>query len=183
MEDMKFSRKQLKMLPTLAVVVLMLIFSAAPGAAQGSGFDVNYKLDPRLTRGIFLGTMWASPPLYDIISGTATYTIEARAQVDNPYGIPKLVSAEWVSTDTSLVTVTRTASNTVALRMLGQGETRVRVTRQGVSTTLYITAAYHTSDCTNLRVQVSQTSQPDLPAQTCSLATAQQVFMPLIVRR
>lgn len=168
----------------MVALAALLLFAAGGALASRSGatedtvaIQVYYKLDPRLTGGVHIGERWVSPPLYDIVGRRSTYTIDARVEGVTATGERNVVAADWVVTGPNLVAVSPTHDNMVALRVRSQGETQLEVTAEGMNKTLYISSAFQDSECNNLRVMVSQTSQPSAPTQEC------RVLLPLIISR
>ncbi|RPI31414.1 MAG: hypothetical protein EHM70_11565 [Chloroflexota bacterium] len=169
----KISVKIIILLLALVVVVLSgvrNVFASRQASIENEiAIQVFYKLDPRLTGGVHMGVRWVSPPLYNIISEEGSYTIVSRVEGISALGEWNVIASEWESTNPALVTVTPLYDNMVAIQIRGQGTATLNVSAAGFNQTLYVASAYLASQCTNLEVMVSQTSQPELPAQTCHL--------------
>jgi hypothetical protein len=180
MKSLKTSAKTILLIMALATALLSLGGSALASrqAANGSfiAIQVVYKLDPRLTGGVHMGERWVSPPIYDIISDRSKYTIEARVEGIAADGSRTVIAAEWTAADQNLVTVKPTYDNMVSIHITGQGNTSLQISAGGFAKTLDLAATYQASQCTNLRVILSQTSQPSVPAQTC------RVLIPMLTR-
>jgi hypothetical protein len=109
----------------------------APALAR---IDLSFKVDPRLTRGLYLGDRWASPPTFFIHQPLEGATVEARAQCKDLYGRALEVHPRWVPEDPELVTVTPAQGREVKIGVRRPGEARLRVSAEGVSRELTIKA-------------------------------------------
>lgn len=170
----KMSKKNL-----IILLVLIVLLVAAGGSALASrqtaaddfiAIQVSYKLDPRITGGVHVGERWVSPPMYDIISSRATYTIEARVEGVSATGERSTIPAVWLAANRGVARITPTHDNIVAIQIYAQGDTHLEVSAAGFTQTLELAAAYHAPQCTNLRVMLAQMDDPNLPMQTCSLS-------------
>lgn len=167
----KITSKKVILLLGLVIALLTIGSSALASRQMASGniiaLLVTYRLDQRLTSGVHIGERWVSPPLYDIISEESAYTIEARVEGIATNGDRMVIGADLISNNPNLFTVMPGPGNTYAIHIRGKGATRLDLIAAGIYQPLYITAAYQTSQCTNLRVVVSQISQPTLPTVAC----------------
>lgn len=163
------------------LVALLAVVGGALASLQGDNggaiaIQAFYKLDPRLSSP-HLGERWVSPARYDVVSTGSRYTIETKVETVDANGARAVVAGNWVSSDPDLVMVMplNRDPNIVALQVRGQGTATVAVSAGGHYKELLITAAYQTSTCANLRVVVSQTSQPEMTAATCN------IMLPIVV--
>ncbi len=115
--------------------------SARPAAgATLSGIQLSFKRDPRLVdpyRGI---GPWVSGPDYSGVY--AQDTVEARAEGLDASGKPAKISPEWTSSDAEMVTVTPSQGDDVKIKVLKAGESRLKITYQGLSRELIVKARY-----------------------------------------
>jgi len=119
-----------------------------------TNIQVFFKLDPRLTQGLYMGERWVSPPTYEIVVAEgAPYTVEARVEILDNNGQSLLVDAEWIVEDPEMVTVTPGQDNAVMINIQRDGETTLQVATQDATKTLSIKAVYQDKA---LHVQVSQ---------------------------
>lgn len=114
---------------------------------------VSFKLDPRLTQGLYMGERWVSPPKYNRAADGQTLIVEAQAVGVDAVGRPRKISATWTPADSSLVSVASGQGNTTTITVHRPGESRVRVEGQGLSTVLDVKAAYVGK---TLQVEISQ---------------------------
>jgi hypothetical protein len=109
--------------------------------AAGSELRVSYELDPRLTRGLYLGERWVSPPTYTRLQGGDALTIRARAHRVEQGGAPRRVDATWTSSGPDIVAVAPGRGHEVVITARRPGEAVLTVTHAGASRTLSVTAA------------------------------------------
>jgi FKBP-type peptidyl-prolyl cis-trans isomerase FklB len=145
-------------------VVVAMGFAGPVYSAEGqtpalTDLQVSFKLDPRLTRGQYLGELWVSPPTYTGTSGQDT--VEARAQGTDGRGRPVNTSPKWIPTDPEMVTVSPSEGNQVKITVKRAGESRLQVTFQGVSKELSVKAAHRNNA---LQVEITQPVVPSAPA-------------------
>jgi FKBP-type peptidyl-prolyl cis-trans isomerase len=112
----------------------------APAAAV-PGITLSFKLDPRLTKGLYMGDRWVSLP-YSQVGERNQVTIEARAEGVDDKGKPTSISPKWIAADPEMVTVTPNQGNAVRITALRPGESGLQVTSGGSSRELTIKAAY-----------------------------------------
>jgi len=115
--------------------------SAAATVSALAGINVAFKLDPRITRGLYMGDRWVPLP-YTQIGEAKQVTVEARAEGVDDKGKAVSVSPEWTPADPAMVTVTPGRGNAVKITALRPGESSLQVTSQGVSRGLAVKAAY-----------------------------------------
>jgi len=104
--------------------------------------ELSYKLDPRLTKGMYMGERWVSPPTYTRLQDGKTATVEARAQGVDAQGKPRNINPKWIAVDPGMVTVTPGEGNEVKITVQRAGKSTLRVASDGVSKELSVTAAY-----------------------------------------
>jgi FKBP-type peptidyl-prolyl cis-trans isomerase len=101
---------------------------------------VAFKLDPRLTQGLYMGERWVSPPKYNRAGTAERVAVEARAAGVDAMGRPKNITPTWTSADREIVTVTPNAGSAVTITVHRAGETSLRVSADGISKELAIKA-------------------------------------------
>jgi FKBP-type peptidyl-prolyl cis-trans isomerase FklB len=138
--------KQSSLLAVTAILSVLLpgvarSQGAAPRAATAiTDIQFTYKRDPRMvdpTRG--LGP-WVDGPNYT--GATAQDTVEARAEGVDAAGKPAKISPQWVPSDPEMVTVSPSQGNDVKITVHRAGESKLRITYQGLSKELEIRAQY-----------------------------------------
>jgi FKBP-type peptidyl-prolyl cis-trans isomerase len=118
-----------------------------------TAIDISFKLDPRLTQGLYLGERWVSPPTYSSAGTSQSVTINARAHGRDATGKTVTIRPKWIATDPEMVTVTPDEGNAVSIMVRRVGQSSLRVTSQDVSRQLTINA---TSIGNVLQVQIGQ---------------------------
>jgi FKBP-type peptidyl-prolyl cis-trans isomerase len=103
-----------------------------------TGLQVSFKLDPRITKGQYMGERWVSPPTYT----TTLDTVDARVAGTDSTGGSRNISAKWVPSDPEMVTVTPGEGREVKIAVKRTGETALHVTSDGISKQLSVKAAY-----------------------------------------
>lgn len=122
-------------------------------ATASAGIEFSFKLDPRLTRGMYMGDRWVSPPVFTSVQEGKEATVEARANVVGSPGKPMEVSPEWTPEDPGMVTVTPAQGDEVRITVKREGQSRLKVVSPGVSRELLIKAT-HQGD--TIQVEISQ---------------------------
>lgn len=118
-----------------------------------AAMKVVFKLDPRLTRSLYMGDRWVSPATYTGLQ-RGTFMVEAKALGRNAQGQQVNASPEWIPADPGMVTVSPPQGNAVTISVHRAGQSRVNVVSGAVSRILSIKAT-QPSDST-LQVEISQ---------------------------
>lgn len=111
-------------------------------AAAISDIKVQFKLDPRITKSLYMGERWVSPPAYSQVGENKKVIVEARGHGQDARGQPSAVSLTWTAANPDMVAVSPARGHQVAITVLHAGESSVEVNAQGVSRTLAIKAEY-----------------------------------------
>lgn len=129
--------------------------NAVSPATALSGINVAFKLDPRLTQGLYMGERWVSPPTYTSTSAPEgePITVEARAQGRDTKGRPTSISPNWIAGDPEMVAVSPSQGSAVTITVKRAGETSLQVASQGVSKELAIKAVHQGNA---MQVEISQ---------------------------
>jgi hypothetical protein len=101
-------------------------------AASATDIKVSFKLDPRLTRSLYMGDRWVSPPTYSGLQ-EGEFSVQARAQGHDAGGRPVAATLNWRSADPQIVSVAPGQGNAVTITVHRAGESRVRVTLENAS--------------------------------------------------
>jgi hypothetical protein len=96
-------------------------------AASATDIKVAFKLDPRLTRSLYMGDRWVSPPTYSGLQ-EGEFTVEARAQGHDGGGRPVAASLNWRPADPQIVSVSPGQGNAVTITVHRAGESLLRLT-------------------------------------------------------
>ncbi len=145
-------------LAALMSVLLAGVITASQEASGLSGASLNdikisFKMDPRVTRGMYMGDRWISPPTYIMVGEGQVCTVEARAEVLNAEGKPMDINLSWTPTDPEMVTVAPASGKEVKITVKRAGESILKVASPGGSKELAIVA---TNQGDALRVDISQ---------------------------
>jgi len=140
---------------TLAFEVELLAITATPADRDPlRDIEISFKLDPRLTRSLYMGDRWVAPPTF---SGTRregdTYTLEARVQGITAAGRRIRVSPAWIPSDPEIVKVSAAGEDTVSILVTQPGESRLQLTTPGFTKELLIKS---TREGDSMQVQISQ---------------------------
>jgi hypothetical protein len=80
--------------------------AADPATASVAAIKVSFKLDPRITRGMYMGDRWVSPPTYTAAAQAGKeITIDARVEGLDPGGKLKASTPSWIAEDPDMVLV------------------------------------------------------------------------------
>lgn len=125
----------------------------AVAAATPKNIKVTFKVDPAITKGLYMGDRWASPPTYTRVQEGKTCTVEARVQGVGAKGKAVKIRPRWVPADPKMVTVSPGEGSEVKITVQRDGQSKLMVVSPGVSKELSIKAAYLDNA---IRVEISQ---------------------------
>jgi FKBP-type peptidyl-prolyl cis-trans isomerase len=97
---------------------------AAAASPDVKALEVSFKLDPRLTRSLYLGDRWVSPPTFSAPAQGKSATVMASVRGVDASGKRVGIDARWKAADPGMVQVSR----------LSAGDVNITVTRPGAST-------------------------------------------------
>src|SRR6266508_1588408 len=115
-------------------------------AAPPADLKVSLKVDPRLTRSLYMGDRWVSASTY--VGTNGQDTVEARVTGVDAKGVAMRVSPRWIPADPEMVTVTPGQGDAVLITVRSAGESILRVVIENdskaviVAKELSITARY-----------------------------------------
>jgi hypothetical protein len=127
-------------------------------ATELSDLSVSFRLDRRLTSGLYMGDRWVSPATYSGIQEDA-FTVDVRAEARERSGQPGNINPVWTATDPKMVTLSPGRGKEATITVHRAGESRVRVTVPAepedlsVSVELAIRASYQG---TALQVEITR---------------------------
>jgi len=116
--------------------------AAAPAAASVADIKVSFKLDSRLTQGMYMGERWVSPPTYTGVREGKEITVDAKAEGLDTWGKPTGIALKWVPADPDMVTVTPGQRNEVKITVRRDGQSSLKIAAAGFSRELLIMATY-----------------------------------------
>ncbi|MDP2997120.1 MAG: FKBP-type peptidyl-prolyl cis-trans isomerase [Bryobacterales bacterium] len=155
-------KKKPQRIETLTHIGLILALIAGTLAAQGAGdragpaaaldnIEISLKVDPRLTKGLYMGDRWVSAPTY--IGTAGQDNVDARVQGVYAGGKKTAISPQWIPSDPEMVTVSPGQGSEVKITVKRAGESRLEVKAGGVSKELAIKAAYKGE---SIQVEIAQ---------------------------
>jgi hypothetical protein len=145
-------------LVAVTVLAVATIWVCVAGEANDLNSDlrrlaVTFRLDPRLTRSLYMGDRWVSPATYTRVGETTGVEIEVRVDGLLPGGGTIAVSPEWTISEPSMLTVTPGRAGEAKITVLRGGQCSVKLSAHGLTRELSVTA---TAQATSLRVDITQ---------------------------
>jgi len=126
---------------------------ASPAAASLPAIKVSFKLDPRLTRGMYMGDRWVSPPTFTGVQAGKETTVDARVEGIDTGGKLAAASPVWTPEDTDMMRVLPSQGRQVRITVRRAGESALTVTWGKVTRKLTVKAT--TRDDT-IQVEITQ---------------------------
>lgn len=150
--------------------LLFLFFPCVIQAAQEAvvlkDIQISFKLDPRLTRGQYMGDIWVSRPTY---AGTIGQDIvEAKAAGLDAKGHLISITPEWIPSDPDMVTVSSRQGKDVKFTVRRDGESKLTVISMGISKEINI-KAYYKNNVIQVALSVGEASNSPSTARTQSV--------------
>ena len=114
----------------------------------------SFKLDPRLTRGLYMGDRWVSPPTYTGVRQEGKeYAVEAKVHGVDARGRRIFINPEWIPSDPEMVAVSPAEGDAVEIVVKRIGESTLKVAARGFDKELLIKA---TNKGNAIQVEISQ---------------------------
>ena len=88
---------------------------------------ISFKVDPRLTRSLYMGDRWFSAPTFKTVQDTNRVNVEVRAIGRDASGRTAAIAPEWVSADPKMVSVSPARGDHVTITVHRAGESSLRV--------------------------------------------------------
>lgn len=101
---------------------------------------VSFKVDRRLTRSMYMGDRWVSPPTFTPARQGKTATVEAASDGLNGSGKRVRIDPKWIPADPGMVEVTDGEGDAVRITVKRPGESTLSVVAQGITKVLAIKA-------------------------------------------
>lgn len=115
--------------------------AAAAAATALADIKVSFKLDPRLTRSLYMGDRWVSPPTYTRLQEPGkALRVDARVEGIDARGRKMPVSPAWLVSDPDMVAIVPGEGNAVSITVMRPGESRLEVAAAGISREFLIRA-------------------------------------------
>ncbi|MBI5231664.1 MAG: hypothetical protein HY876_05820 [Coriobacteriales bacterium] len=129
-------RTQVKLARTAIAALLMTSLLMVPiGCSpepRADGLRISFKLDPRLTKSLYMGERWVSGPKFTPPSRQGEVLVEARAEATAKAGNPPDIEATWESADADVLDVSPPKGRQIKLRIKAPGSTTLTVRGGGV---------------------------------------------------
>lgn len=144
---------------TLTALIVLLVGVLIPHprnahSASLAEIRVAFKLDPRLTGGVYLGERWVSPDTFTGYQVGTEFTVDVRAGgIDDQGGVVD-INPEWIAADPDMATVSPVQGKQVTVTVRRAGMSRLTVASPEVSKELFVEATYID---TVIKVEISQT--------------------------
>jgi FKBP-type peptidyl-prolyl cis-trans isomerase FklB len=142
----------------------LVLFLSLPGRARAQtsspeqssvkSITLSFKLDPRLQNATYGGEKWVSVPYR---GANAQDTVEVRAQGLDVNGRPTKIDPEWIPSDPEMVTVTPARGEQVKITVKRAGESKLKISAQGLSRELILKATYLGK---SIQVEITQPAPP-----------------------
>jgi len=114
---------------------------APRGSEESTGnVKVLFKLDNRLTQGLYMGERWVSPARFTGAPPAEEVLIMAKVEAVDAQGVVVSEDASWASSDSDVVTVTPANGAQVTLTVRQPGESRLTVATGGIEKQLTVKA-------------------------------------------
>ena len=129
-------------------LVLLVCFTqaaqeaAVPSAASSTDIKISFKMNTSVTRGMYMGDRWISPPTYYNVEEGKEITVEAAAKGLDAQGKLIDINAAWEAGDPAMMTISPDKGPKVKLTIRKSGRTNLTVTAGGVSRKLPVKAWY-----------------------------------------
>lgn len=92
-------------------------------ASPGPQLAVAFRLDPNLTRSLYMGERWVSPPVFEFAQPGDAFVVRAKVQSVDRNGAATDLSGEWSTGTPGLVEITRGHGEvTIVVREAGEGD-------------------------------------------------------------
>lgn len=111
----------------------------SPAAAHPT-LELSFRLDPRLTRSLYLGERWVSPPTFTAPGAPdgGSVAVRARVAVRDATGRPVRAAPEWSSARPEVASVSPRRGEEVEIVVRRPGQALVTVSHAGASRTLKV---------------------------------------------
>lgn len=137
----------------LSALIVFLSVGFLPASQEGPGpsatpptdIKFSFKMDQRITRGMYMGDIWVSPPTYVRVGEGKECTVGVRAEVQDANGKRVDLSPEWIPADPEMVTVSSGHGQEINITVRRAGQSSLKVASAGVSKELIIKASYEGS--------------------------------------
>jgi hypothetical protein len=124
-----------------------------PAASSITGIKVFFKLDPSITRGMYMGDRWVSPSTHYAVKEGAKVVVEVRAHGLDGQGRQVDISPVWEAEDPAMMTISPDKGSKVELTITRPGKSELRVAFGGITKRLPV-RAWHQDNA--MHVEITQ---------------------------
>lgn len=96
-------------------------------AAAAGGLEVSFRLDPRITKGLYMGDRWVSQASYPSTTAPDVEPITVPARASGGAGAAGKKSPSWTASNPEMVTIWPSQGGEVKLSVRSAGESTVTV--------------------------------------------------------
>ena len=114
--------------------------TTAQASASIADIKVSFKLDPRITSGMYMGDRWVTPPTYTRVQEGKELVVEARAHGLDALGNKVDINPQWKAGDPAMITISPDKGPQVKFTILKEGQSDITVASGEVSRKLAIKA-------------------------------------------
>ena len=109
-------------------------------AAPAPKMVVTFRLDPAVTRGLYLGDRWVSPSTFHFAQPGTRYVVQAKLQSIDAQDDRVDLSGDWSTDDPEMIAIERHPHGEVTIVIRRAGEGRMFVSAGGVTKQLRVHA-------------------------------------------
>jgi hypothetical protein len=114
--------------------------SAQAATSRAPQMVVTFRLDPAVTRGLYLGDRWVSPPTLHFAQPGTQYVVHAKLQSIDAQDESVDLSGDWSTDDPDMIAIERHPYGEVTIVVRRAGEGRMFVSAGGVTKELHVRA-------------------------------------------
>lgn len=126
--------------PTPAGQQAALAGTTPDAAATTPQMVVTFRLDPAVTRGLYLGDRWVSPPTFHFAQPGTQYVVQAKLQSVDASDNRIDLSGDWSTDDPEMIAIERHDHGAVTIVVRRGGEGRLFVSAGGTRKLLNVRA-------------------------------------------
>jgi hypothetical protein len=137
--------------PLVADQQAALAGSTQNAAPTTTRMVVTFRLDPAVTRGLYLGDRWVSPPTFHFAQPGTRYIVQAKLQSIDARDDRVDLSGDWSTDDPEMIAIERHAHGAVTIVVRRAGEGRLFVSAGSTRKVLQVQAR-QTEDAMDVRI-------------------------------
>jgi hypothetical protein len=105
--------------------------------------EISFKLDPRLTKSLYMGDRWVSPPTYTKVGEGPECSVEVKVRGVGAQGKAMEISPRWTSANPNVAIIAPDEGKEVKIIVNRPGQTTIQVAALGLIKKLALTAVAH----------------------------------------